>query len=407
MRTVATHPIPCRLTLPASTSVGDLEDGLDQAFRESGPTPHGLVIDAAAVRFLEVPCLPRFLSLMADRHSLGFETHLRLPRLKDVRDFLRIWQFPAAVKDVLGLPFRYVVVDDDAHYFGENLDFSTVKYSGLVSADGLERRIPSNYFALTTFRTEELRSVDRFLNEQAKRWEEPLIESVLEKHLSGPHGYVASRIVFESLLNALRHPQARIIQATSAFQQATMNARKRYLTIVFWDNGESMVDTLHSALREGKAIRSRDLPELHSDYELIVANEDDQIESTKIIRSDALPTAATPPEELLLATLFPGVTRDVSGTGRVHYKTSDLKPELSLPGMGLYVLTNAVVDVFGGSVAFRTASLFMNVRRRHPGRSRGTSRSYRVKIRRYGSWLPSFHGNMITIRLPLSGLGRA
>ncbi len=66
--------------------------------------------------------------------------------------------------------------------------------------------------------------------------------------------------------------------------------------------------------------------------------------------------------------------------------------------MGLHVLVNTVVDVFGGSLAFRTGSLFMNIRR--ADRSDDEAK-YRAKIARASDAVPPFLGNMLTIRLPI------
>ena len=63
--------------------------------------------------------------------------------------------------------------------------------------------------------------------------------------------------------------------------------------------------------------------------------------------------------------------------------------------MGLYVLTNTVIDVFGGELSFRTGNLFLNVKDNPKGRG------YLAKIKRYGQWYPPISGNMLTVRLPI------
>ena len=67
--------------------------------------------------------------------------------------------------------------------------------------------------------------------------------------------------------------------------------------------------------------------------------------------------------------------------------------------MGLYVLTNTTIDVFGGMLSFRTKNYFMNIKA-HVDKSNAKS-NYQVKVKKYGSWVPNFVGNMVTIRLPL------
>jgi hypothetical protein len=121
-----------------------------------------------------------------------------------------------------------------------------------------------------------------------------------------------------------------------------------------------------------------------------------------IIRSDFEPDKSTPLEKILLAAFFPGITRDIAGKNhRVDPNVYKDRKMLSQPGMGLYVLTDQVVKVFGGTVSLRTKNYFLNFRLPSVREQNENDIEYSVKLRRYGNHFPSFLGNLLTIRLPL------
>ena len=197
-------------------------------------------------------------------------------------------------------------------------------------------------------------------------------------------------------MNALRHANATIIQTTSRFRPAGENdaASHGQFTLVYWDDGDSIIETLKSAIASGKRVRSQRFPELYSDYQLVIDAEGTT--STFTINSSLVPNLETPDPVLLLSSTFPGISRDVDATPNVHPERQKDAPAYVIPGMGLHVLVNAVVDVFEGSIAFRTRNYFMNIKK---PRAHETSAKYRVRVRQAVDC--GFVGNMLTIRLPL------
>jgi hypothetical protein len=169
------------------------------------------------------------------------------------------------------------------------------------------------------------------------------------------------------------------------------------LTILFRDDGESAINTLETAIRQGKTIRSTNSPELRAGYEVTIENEHGSQEQNDYW-SDFTPDSTTREELILFSTLLPGVTRDVTGAGHVvDPEVTRDQQILGMPGMGLFVLTSEAIDVFGGTVSIRTKHLFLTIQAAH----RRDSVRYAVKIRRFGAWYPPFLGNMMTVRLPL------
>jgi hypothetical protein len=394
---------------------------VEQAFATHDPETWescNVNFDLSECRFIEVPTLVYLIATLTARSRRGLHSSMTLPRSKDVRDFLREWLFPDAVRDAVGLPFSKVVVEQDVKdYFGENRGPANPKYGSLSEHHWFEgqvhRVLSGNSFGLVTYFLQRLASDALLAMDESKRWQDRLVRSVLKRHLGAvaPSGFVASRIVFEAMTNAVRHPKGTLIQTGSRFvfpkntnattvasDDASRPANRGHLILVFWDDGDSMIDTLRRALIEDRPIRSGSIPNLDPTYAArIVGPYGEAIEEVEV-RATETPNLATRDELLLLATTFPGITRDVEGLGRVeNTELRASEPLLDAPGMGLYVLLNAVIDVFGGSVGFRTKNLFMSIKR-----SSVAQINYDATIHQIHANLPTFVGNLVTVRLPLA-----
>jgi hypothetical protein len=174
-----------------------------------------------------------------------------------------------------------------------------------------------------------------------------------------------------------------------------------HFTIVVWDDGESLVNTLKKAIEDGVNVRASSLDAVYCFKTKYVDTKGSVYENE--IKSDFTPAKGLEEHEILISSLLPGITRDPSGKDHIIHKEIMEIPELSTPGMGLFILINAAIDVFGGSVAFRTSRFFMNVKAPSDKEKREEGISYRAKVVEYSEKVPSFMGNMITIRLPIKG----
>lgn len=144
----------CAVELPASLTIGALEAILFQQFPACGPYPRLLHLDLSNCQFIEIVALVHLIALTADRVRRGLNTQFALPKAKDVRDFMRVWDFPSAIRDATGVPFSKLVVEDDLSYFGENSDLATLRYAQFYSYEGgLQRMLSSRFFAITSFLT--------------------------------------------------------------------------------------------------------------------------------------------------------------------------------------------------------------------------------------------------------------
>ena len=396
-----------QLRVPADGTIGSVESAVERFFEQFAEEPKFLELDLSACEYIEVPSLIYFIAFIKGRLNRGLYTYLRIPASESVRDFLRVWEFPRAVRQATGIPFHKFVHEDDMQYFGERQDASEIRYNGWVLDRQVDRLLSNRFFAITTFPLNRNTSHARLVVDETKRWEAELVKAVLKKHLKGPEGYFANRVIFESMTNALRHPSANIIQTVSRFDirydQEHKPTGPKYFTMVFWDDGESIIATLRQAIDSGLNVRSADVPELYKNYLVTEETSEGVKGEPQPIPSNYLPDERTNEEILLLAATFPGITRDVVGVNHIPpAQLAEDEKNLSLPGMGLYVLTNCVVDIFGGTIAFRTKEFFMNIKATSNWqRQRGDTSHYHVKIRRFGENTPSFLGNMLTIRLPL------
>jgi hypothetical protein len=185
---------------------------------------------------------------------------------------------------------------------------------------------------------------------------------------------------------------------------ADLTKTNNFFTLVYWDDGESMYATLRKALSANLPINHPTT--LKATYLIDPRKRSDTNGQPRIVSSSEIPTNESSDKELLISTIFPGVTCDVKNSEQLaSLGLEEDDPILSVPGHGLFVLTQTAVELFGGSVAFRTGNFFMNVSALTEWEWRqqnlsGPKPIYKIKTNRSE---PAFLGNMVTVRLPLGG----
>lgn len=405
-----------KIIFPKTVIMGEVDKEVTSFFSQNHDLIQPLILDFSQSEYVEVVCLIYFLSILADRKQNYQKTFIKLPKYKDVRDFFRSWRFPEAVKEVTGTSFWNTVLEEDHEYFGENKNLEDEKYTGktLFDAYGKTTKLLENYLPILTFHHHASTEFDSILAlGEADRWKRQVVSSVLEKHLEGSYGYFASRIVFEAIMNAIRHPNASHILTASHVNWPIKNTKSRgFFTLIWWDNGKSILDTLREPLSRNEKINSESTQSIaRTSYKLVCEDADKNEISSQLVHSNLIPDQNISDELLLLAATFPGITRDISGRGHLTHPdlgkeklrsktegipTSNILP-LKQPGMGLHLLMNAAIYIFGGRLAFRTGEFFMSVKR--PSQ-KDKNCDYAVTIRRYSNKF-KFLGNMLTVRLPL------
>jgi len=393
----------CEVPFPETSTVDVVESRLMAEHQENGCLhADSLHLDFSRTEFVDLPALLHVISLLVQRRRTRRETTMALPIGKRPRDFLQIWNFGQAVKDATDGSLDEVFSPEDVACLSEDINNAVIRYSVNWKYDGsLQRLLSSRFFSLLSFFANRSPGRNRVASDESERWQHELIRAVLDRHLGRPDNYVGSRIVYEACTNALRHPGATVVQTASSFLIFGKSASARstgYLTIVFWDDGVSMIDTLRGAIDAGKSVQALRVPALYADYRFSVHEYSGSMLHESPMRSDYVPTRDTPDDLLLLSTTFPGITRDALGEDwQPNPSLQTSNPELNAPGMGLFVLVNTAVDIFSGRVTIRTKGLRLTISRDVEHQET----RYAAKVTKYNPNSPSFLGNLVTIRLPI------
>lgn len=386
-----------RVLMPAALTVSSLESTL---YREIRPlSRRALLLDLSPCQFMEVPVLLHLISFLKKRLAWNLPTSLRLPKSQSVLDFLQIWRFPEAFVEATGTDLNQICEGTNSDYFDNPPPETRARYAGRLvhTDDGWERLLSMRYLEINTFHRQlRLFNSSLALTEAAK-WKH--IGDVLHRALRGPGNLFASRIVYEALMNAVRHPGASLIQ-TASYLRWPKNEEdgSGFFTISFWDDGLSIVGTLRTALQSGRSIRPVYNLGIQASYRIRYQEGYGAISEPEIVKSDRRLGVNDDDDSLLLAAAFPGVSSNPS-SHQTHPETKATieDTELLLPGMGLYLLSNAAISVYGGQVFVRSGHYRMTLS------APEGNEDFTVEIRHYKRW-PRVLGNLLTVKLPLEYL---
>lgn len=364
-----------------------LETALIGGRRENAD--EALLVDLRGVTFIDPIALLVLFAVVVDRNNSNRETTFRLPEAKRLRDFLRAWNFDEAIKRATGREFHSFVSREDHRYFGEGQD-DYLK----AKAGSLEEFLASQrFFGLMTRSIGSVASQSKLVEREWSRWRSPLILRVLDRYLRGSSRDVARVVIYELLANAVQHPEANSVTVVSSVYGKTVSGKRprredRLFAVSVWDDGQGIVETLRAALDAG-SIRAA---EATSADEFAMKADGWNPRHEKYL-SDWTPDPGSLDAELLLASLFQGISQKPIRPDIQPISIPGEDRDTSRIGDGLHALYRSVIDDFGGSLAVRSGAHFMNVRSGDGG--------YRVKLREFGEW-PRFAGNMITVRIPIA-----
>ena len=364
----------------------------DVAFRHSDRNGVSeLVVDLREVTRLDASTLLLCIAVIATRVRAAARTVLRLPRAHAGRDFLRAWDFQAAVETAGGISLRRLVAAEDRRFFGEAA--SHYLPHAAVAADGGLRGIVTRleadrFFALGIYRLGETKMTMRMIQGEWSRWRRHLFLEGLGPHLRGPRDDVARVVIHELLANAAQHPGASVATVAATVTEDTPG--DHWLVIAMWDDGTSIVDTLRACLRDGESLRATTAP-IDEIFDVEpVGWESDRLPLTSSFRPDA----SCADGELLVASLIAGISRKPSQQAVEHVPRPEAGDWDDHVGYGLYALYRSVINDFGGELCVRT----------HGHELRLTAgdepHCYRTRVEKYADE-PEFAGNLITARLPI------
>ncbi len=352
-----------------------------------------LLIDLRKVTYIEPVALLYLLSVLAARLRTSGQTKLRLPTSHRVRDFLRAWSFPAAFCAATATPFSRLVMEEDLQYFGEGQTYYTESPEAQYAGDLLKHLEGRRFFGLMTYRIHASVEATRAVEDEWSRWRTPLIMQVLSRHIQGPYEDVARVLIYELFANAIQHPQAKTATVVSSVgRRGSADSRHdASFAISVWDDGIGVADTLRKCLEATGTIR---ITPARSDDSFSIRAEGWE-PNMNLIESSWDPPTSAENEELLLASLFSGISQKAARQTLQPVARPDTGQPDREAGNGLYSLYKSVVNDFGGTLSIRSGRSFLNLRR--DGES-----AYKAKIVRYID-SHSFYGNMFTVRIPLRG----
>lgn len=421
----------------SGTVLADLVEKELSRYYNKNTEKESLLFDFSESEYIDIAALVNCIATLVLHDEEEIQTYIAYPKLKIVRDFLQVWRFPKAVEAATNSRFTNYLLPEDHHYLNEK----QTNYTGLGGAiqklkfnpdwrDNVDTR--RNFFEFITFSNELDECISprgSFLpaaRNVSKKWAEPLINQVLNRHIVGksPKDDIARVIIYEAMSNAIRHPQARNIQVVSMFSSKSKNENEKSgapdgsLRICIWDDGESIAATLLKAFQSAKTIHAFKFPTYMYDKVYVrVRNFNKKNQKDKVVDPEDEITDETATEpRLLLLSLFPGVSRNVDN--EIHSVDSydeeiidscDEKipkdPVMSYlatsPGMGLYALKRTVLDQFQGTIFMRSGNCRLIMEVAHDAYRKDYSVKYKCKITKYPKNYPIFRGNLLTIQLPI------
>lgn len=390
------------LRLGSHVGPSEVEEELDR-YPDLTGAPDVVYVDLSAAVSFDVAGLLRLIAMIAERHSGGLQTRLKLPDNELARHVLRVWRFPDALSAAVMTPFRLMVDADDWVYFGEQwpplhvrADASSPRAS--VLAYLVERRL----FGMTTYRSRAVPELDQMVDREIGRWSGYALSSLLDRVLRGPATEVARVVIRELLENVVQHSDPSVAVVSSQLDLVAQPAMDLLpgLTLAVWADGKSIISTLrdHLASTTGEpraAVACGDTPsdlswvtELHglARFEVTASG---WSPSRTVYDAGWVPAADMPDPEILLASLVPGVTRkeQLPAPAGPPYR-------LRARGYGLFALCRAVVDTFGGSVEVHSERSLLRIDRP------AAHGAYRVHLTAEPRQ-PRLRGDLVTIRLPV------
>lgn len=416
----------------------EFESAVEKAFEHSDPAEvDSIEIDFTGVNYLDIVAvlnISSFIQNIRKKNPVG-KLLITLPDNERIYFFIKQWKIDDAFTKAAGVSnFKDLLTDDSKpvyqKYFDSN-EHTSKQDSNVIENYGNISELPEinfKYYGLCANKFFGVRSFDiqnptsgsidtGIINEEVSRWDVGDIKEVLNytlRDIDGhrKEGYLPSNVIFECLTNALRHPNGNLLQIASRHisQNVLKNFNKPHFTLVFWDNGQCMIDVLKGGYEKFNSVRA----ELPFNNDLSYPHFQVRIKDDKRLIHETWVDSRIGPDEKFasshydyywfLATFFPGVSSDPKGLTRLP-NTGLKSPQISNssiyhnPGMGLYLLLNTVVDVFNGKIAVRSGEYLMTIQK--PTESKQKKYEYAATIKRVSSKVPKFEGNLIAVHLPL------
>lgn len=435
-----------RISNPAV--IGSLEENFELYFNNNA-YEKPIVIDLSDITFIEIASMVYFAQLIQKRDSdeRQLSTRLILPESDSVMVILHTWRFFEIIEELTGKHISNFVEGEFEKFRELKLEIENKTYYKDINNDyfekyytdkGVKILIKKGFFSLVClpFKTEKEKRLA--LKSQRLEWRvDKLIADVLERNLFHKvelGNLLANTIIYECLTNAARHPKSSNLVIGSFFQSKKIileNQKKiqEYdFTIVFWENGKSIIDTLKEPILLGENIRSDESFRLAESSGLTswfkLKRDYKTLSDKTALYYDFIPSKEMVVEkefddEILVSSFFPGISRDperkqplFEKDGSINESDQNIHDEIEEaygPGLGLTFLLDAVVGKLEGTLSVRTNKYFLNIKKAssliekefHKIKIKDVDSLYQAKLVKRDGDKNNFVGNMITIRIPL------
>lgn len=379
-----------------TTGIADLDRQL--ASRGDGLA----MLDLRDVDYLSHDTLLYIVAAFHERARKGLDTRLTLPRRETAADFLRAWGLPAALEAATDDRFEFLLEEESRDRFAKLSPTSRYERVIFRPGGGRETLLPKSFFAITPLSI-PLQSVwaavrtspRRTAALERDRWLEAHILSVLDLYLSDRGDEVASRVVYEAVLNAAHHPKASLGMVSSQLVRSRADGRfgePEAIEIAIWDNGDSFAKTLAARVTAGLPIQSEAFGKVDETFDVEVHGVGGQA-SSRLTLGSSHPLAVGSDAALTVAAFMLGVT---SSPERGKYVDDEMFQTQADPaGSGLYYIRRTVVDKFGGTIRYLAGHSRMELR---AGAQRGR---YLAVLRNSKQDFANVAGNLLIVRIPV------
>ncbi|CAN5202754.1 hypothetical protein BH11ACT5_BH11ACT5_07800 [soil metagenome] len=415
--TVTSHVlVPVRRFPPHGTGLFDIAS-LGEGWRRGRVSEDDeLTIDLTNVKFIEHETMVLIFALVCDWKTRKKAVYLDLPTSTRVLNYLRAWQFPAAIENALNLRFAEVLTEDSQIRYEQLKKLPNDYEQVVVSPDGGRASLVHiSFFELQALQISravfDLEDVVRRAATLAKdKWLDAHVLGILDNYLAQKNygDRVATNVVYEAVRNSALHPKATLAYASSQIRREDLgkgaDGKQRWgdpiwIEVSIWDDGESILDTLKLALGDNQPITSSSYG--LDDETFVVEVHDEGGPSRSFLRT--VGDLHSDSDIAIMASAFMlGVSSQPHRSPDETYSEShpsgtDLKTRVrGLPGAGLYVLRTTVIDDFKGSIQYLTG--------RHRLSISGTPEvgKYLFSVSSGGPDDMTVKGNLLIVRIPLS-----
>lgn len=386
-----------------TTTITDLDSRL------GGPGDSYVVVDLNDVEYLAHDTLLYLVGYFHQRAAQGLTTRLVLPTRSTAVDFMRAWNFPEALEAVTDDRFEFLLDVDSRQRF-QNLP-PVSKYERVIfqPGGGRENLLPRTFFALTALgiplqsawsavRTSPRRAASM----ERDRWLQAHVLRVLDLYLSDRGDQVGTRVVYEAVLNAARHPKASLGMVSSQLVRARKGDRFEEpvaIQIAIWDNGYSFAKTLSDRVVQGLPIQTESYGAIDEEFDVRVLGVGGQahesLEFDKPLKLDSKRDVVVAPDEALMVAAFMLGVTSAPERGTTVDDDIFLDGASDPAGSGLYYIRRIVVDKFGGDIKYVSGRSRMSLT---AGRSKGR---YHATVHTSPGFA-NISGNLLVVTIPVN-----